>query len=91
MILVDGAGKKFQGRSFFPREAQSAHAFVLAGLTEAQAEAKAIELAATYKAAEIERHKGLIASYADDPRYVASMAKRLAELEAAPVGFVWRK
>lgn len=94
MVLVNEAGEKFMGRLFRPQEAQtvqhdgSVTSAVFAGLTDEQAEAKALEVAAAARAY-------LTALYTErltNSTYnEASVREFLARLAATTPSFVWMR
>lgn len=99
MVLVNAAGEKFMGCHFMPTEIQRMFNvaetevvmdIVLGGLTDEQAEAKALELAAAYKPRQIRDYNEKIERWGHNPHYAASMRAEIAAVEADEVGFIWR-
>lgn len=93
MVLVDAAGTKFAGSNFKPQTVQFeasgvVFAIVAKGLTDAQAEAKALELAASMKAYRANFINEKIAR-GSEGHYLVHMRKELAEIQADAPAFVW--
>ncbi len=98
MVLVDAAGKKFAGMAFLPTEIQQTMrcagsevvtGIVLAGLTDEQAEAKALEMSAVLKPHLIRDCNERIQKHSDSVGYVAAVRRDIATLEAEVPSFDW--
>ncbi len=89
MVLEDEKGVCL-GRKFVPAERQYGKGFVFADMPKADAEARAMELAAEWIGKERARFEEILARDIGGPAYKAAIARDLERVKAAEPAFFWK-